>query len=99
MKNTIIAITIVLGINFGAFAQNGNGGLLGYGSVSNWQQEQLFDWSKAGWVIALNNTIGNNPLNLPGGHGLTNDTTAPLGSGALLLIGFGAAYALKKKRK
>jgi hypothetical protein len=33
------------------------------------------------------------------GHGETGDQPAPLGSGALLLIGFGAAYALKKNKK
>ena len=33
------------------------------------------------------------------GHGETGDVDAPLGGGALLLIGFGAAYAAAKKRK
>lgn len=31
-------------------------------------------------------------------HGLQGNQPAPLGSGALLLIGFGAAYALSKKK-
>ena len=40
-------------------------------------------------------------LVLPGlpGHGETTNQSAPVGSGALLLIGFGAAYAMSKKRK
>ncbi len=33
------------------------------------------------------------------GHKLPDDQNAPLGSGALLLIGFGAAYAMSKKKK
>ena len=33
------------------------------------------------------------------GHGGTGNQDAPLGGGALLLIGFGAAYAAAKKRK
>lgn len=33
------------------------------------------------------------------GHGHDDDQPAPLGSGAMLLIGFGAAYALKKSKK
>ena len=33
------------------------------------------------------------------GHGHDDDQPAPLGSGALLLIGFGAAYGLKKSKK
>jgi len=32
------------------------------------------------------------------GHGKTDNQPAPLGGGALLLIGFGAAYALSKKK-
>jgi len=39
---------------------------------------------------------GGSPM-LPG-HGESGNQPAPLGSGALLLIGFGAAYALKKKK-
>ena len=31
------------------------------------------------------------------GHGQTTNQNAPLGSGALLLLGFGAAYAMSKK--
>ncbi len=39
-----------------------------------------------------------NPF-LPG-HGESDDQNAsPLGGGALLLIGFGAAYALKKRNE
>lgn len=33
---------------------------------------------------------------LPGEHGSSNDAEAPLGGGALLLLAFGTAYALKK---
>ena len=38
-------------------------------------------------------------LMLPNGHGLTNDETAPLGSGIAILMGLGAAYALKKRKE
>ena len=38
-------------------------------------------------------------INLPGSHGTTNDESAPLGGGALLLIGFGAAYAMRRRKK
>lgn len=33
------------------------------------------------------------------GHGQSGDQPAPIGSGALMLIGFGAAYAIYKKNK
>ena len=36
---------------------------------------------------------------LPSQHGLTDNQSAPLGSGALMLIGFGAAYVLTKRNK
>ena len=38
---------------------------------------------------------------MPGlpGHGQSDNQSAPLGGGALLLIGFGAAYAMSKKSK
>jgi len=36
---------------------------------------------------------------LPGEHGLEDNQDAPLGGGALLLIGFGAAYAMNKRSK
>lgn len=32
-------------------------------------------------------------------HGQTADQSAPLGGGALLLVGFGAAYAIARRRK
>lgn len=31
--------------------------------------------------------------------GTSNDEQAPLGTGAMLLIGFGAAYAMKKRKE
>ena len=88
MKKLALTIAIVLGMSFGAFAQDEvfvqqSGGLFGYGNTS----ESIF--ARTGGLV----------LSLPDSHGATDDVTAPLGSGALLLIGFGAAYALKKKRK
>ena len=90
MKKLVLTIAIVLGMALGASAQyfdNGQsngGGLFGYGATR--------DADNGGGISA--------PL-LPGGHGLdTNqDAETPLGSGALLLIGFGAAYALSKRSK
>ena len=88
MKKLALTIAIVLGMSFGSFAQNDvfvqqSGGLFGYGD-----EKSVFDRSS----LFLD-------LSLPSAHGNDSDVTAPLGSGALLLIGFGAAYALKKKSK
>ena len=91
MKKIALTIAIVLGISFSSFAQ---GGMFGYG------QSRVNDnaWSNPSW----NNdwTRGILPLLvLPNVHGGNQDQTAPVGSGALLLIGFGAAYAMKKRKK
>ena len=84
MKKLLLTISIILGMSLGAFAQEG--GLFGLGKSRE----------SANLREGENN---NSLLNLPNAHGETNDVQAPLGSGALLLIGFGAAYALKKRRK
>jgi LPXTG-motif cell wall-anchored protein len=85
MKKLALTIAIVLGLGLGAFAQQG-GGLFQYGSSSDGGDATYF---------------GNRSplmLNLPD-HGETTSQPAPLGGGALLLIGFGAAYALKKRNE
>lgn len=85
MKNLTLIIAIVLGMTIGASAQNG--GLFGKGP----SRDMDYGYSTREGEGGL--------LNLPSAHGEANDQGAPLGSGALLLIGFGAAYALKKRKK
>ena len=86
MKKTLLTIAIVLGMTLGAVAQKQGGGLFGMGDQ---RQADSYDYSVY--------TRGGSLL-LPDNHGETEDqSSAPLGSGALLLIGFGAAYALRKK--
>lgn len=50
---------------------------------------------------ASDNREENGTFRGPGlpGHGEEGDQDAPLAGGALLLIGFGAAYAMSKKNK
>ena len=90
MKKTAIIIAIMLGITIGASAQNR--GLFGLGPEAE------------NGDVYFNNSLyrGDAPytggdIALPGEHGSSSDQATPLGTGALLLIGFGAAYALKKK--
>ena len=83
MKKLVLTIAIVLGLGIGAFAQ---GGLFGKGETSGSSRDEG------------TSLLGSGP-GLPGGHGEGGDSPAPLGSGALLLIGFGAAYALKKRQE
>ena len=83
MKKSLLTIAILLGLSLGAFAQ---GGLFGFGSTR--ESESYSSRENNGSL-----------MNLPDTHGDTNDHAAPLGSGALLLIAFGAAYALKRRKK
>ena len=89
MKKIVLTIAIVLGMAFGASAQYfGDNGQPNGGGLFG--RGETRDADNGDGVSA--------PL-LPG-HGLnTNQDAAPLGSGALLLIGFGAAYALSKNSK
>lgn len=74
---------IFCGLALGSFAQ---GGLFGFGETRD---------------SGLSGSRESNEsfINLPSSHGDTSDASAPLGSGSLLLIGLGAAYALKKKSR
>ena len=93
MKKIALTIAIVLGISMSSFAQ---GGLFQYGEVSDQDY-----YGSAWYALDQNNEFQRNSLLLPGlpFHGETDNMDAPLGGGALLLIGFGAAYALKKRNK
>lgn len=85
MKKTFLTLAIVFGISLGVFAQQG-GGLFGMGP-----QRNSYDYE-------YDQEYRNGLLALPSSHGQTEDQT-PLGTGALLLMGFGAAYAMKKRQK
>ena len=90
MKKLALTFAIILGLGIGAFAQ---GGLFRYGAVSD---EDYYGSSY--WALDENErTQGLLFPELPG-HGETDNMDAPLGGSALLLIGFGAVYALKKRR-
>ena len=69
--------------------------VLGMG-VAAFAQGGLFKYGNEDEYAMDRGTLGN--PNLPG-HGETGNQNAPLGGGALLLIGFGAAYALKKRNE
>ena len=94
MKKLVLTIAVVLGMTLGASAQyfanndaqpNQGGGLFGRGMVS----DEIY-YGAGGY---------NGGLPLLPFHNQEGDQDAPLGSGALLLIGFGAAYAASKRRK
>ena len=90
MKKLVLTIAIVLGMTFGASAQyfgdNGQpqgGGLFGRGATPEGPM----------------NTPGNSDFPLLPMHNQEGNQDAPLGSGVLLLIGMGTAYAMAKKNR
>ena len=83
MKKLGLTLAVVLGLGLASFAQEG-GGLFGRGTSE--VRENASD--KGGMINSMTSTINTNTTE-----------TSPLGSGAALLIGFGAAYMMAKKRK
>ena len=69
------------------------GGLFGLGDLG------LFGMSRDGGTFSLCFPGHNFTTNWNGGSQGHDDDLLPLGNGALLLVGFGAAYALSKRKK
>lgn len=81
-----MTVAIVLGLSMSTFA-NPNGGLF-----------QRSETTEPTGVYG--DREGGGGITMPGlpGHGETGNQPAPLGSGVAVLLGFGAAYLVGKKR-
>ena len=93
MKKLALTFAIVLGLSLSTFA---GGGIFQRGYEA---QEEANN--RSGYFNYYDSfRDGEDPTfpNLPG-HGTDDNGNAPLAGGALLLIGFGAAYAMKKKNE
>ena len=88
MKKLVLTIAVVLGMTIGASAQYfcDNGQAQGGGLFSRGETPNYADGDEQQMPL------------LPA-HGQNTNQNAPLGGGALLLIGFGAAYAMSKKNR
>lgn len=91
MKRIILCFVIVFGLTIAAHSQtDASGGILFNGGG-------LFQFGAINEEYSLGlRDVG---LFLPDSHGIDTDVNAPLGGGIFLLMGFGAAYALKKKKE
>lgn len=96
MKKLVLTAAILMGFVMGSYAQHslfegkGNqtkGGLFYRGDFS----ENYTKGEDASLWLPTHNIIGNADADV--------EPEAPLGGGALLLIGFGAAYAMSKRNK
>ena len=92
MKKLILSIAIVLGLSLTTFAGPGDGGLFGSG-YSNQDNSGLLGSRDDGEQTEIASP------GLPHEHNMTGDQDAPLGSGVLMLLGLGAAYAFTKKKE
>ena len=95
MKKLALTFAIVLGLSLTSFA--GGGGLFQRGTEAEEETN-----NRSGYFNYYDMFRGDRDgEGLPGlpNHNEDENVNAPLGGGTLLLIGLGAAYALKKKRK
>ena len=92
MKKLVLTIAIVLGMTFSASAQTGL-----FGDNGQPQGGGLFGRGATPEDPASTQGGSSTPL-LPM-HGQEGNQDAPLGSGVLLLIGMGTAYAMAKKNR
>ena len=99
MKKIVLTVAIILGFAMGSYAQGlyrdnevMGGGLFGRGPIYE-------GMSRDGGTFSLCFPGHNFTTNWNGGSQGHDDELLPLGNGALLLIGFGAAYALSKRKK
>mgnify|MGYP006908795175 CR=1 FL=1 len=92
-----MTIALVLGLGMTAFAQQAGGGLLNRGESKQSSNDRNSPyWSP--FYLPEHGGVFNGDADLDPGPDPFNPP-APLGGGALLLVGFGAAYAMAKRKK
>ena len=102
MKKLVLIAAIILGFALGSYAQGlyqdnkvMGGGLFGRGPIYFYE-----GMTRDGGTFSLCFPGHNFITNWNGGsQGHDDELIVPLGSGALLLMGFGAAYAMSKRKK
>jgi len=99
MKKIVLTAAVILGFTMGSYAQGlyqdnevMGGGLFGRGPINE-------GMTRDGGTFSLCFPGHNFITNWNGGSQGHDDELLPLGNGALLLIGFGAAYAMSKRKK
>lgn len=98
MKKQIMTIALVLGLGMTALAQQAGGGLFNRGEIGHSSYDRSNSKGSDGFFLPVHGGIFNGDAEVNPGEDST-DPPAPLGGGALLLVGFGAAYAMTKRKK
>ena len=103
MKKIVLTAIIILGFAMASFAQgyyqDRGGGLFQRGFYDEGFYNDEWSSTKNVNIFGLFFPGHNFTTNWNGGSQGHDDELLPLGNGALLLIGFGAAYALSKRNK
>ena len=86
MKKTLLTAVILLGLGLSTYAQFDGGGIFKRGPKSN----EYFSYRE---------NYEGGLINLPPSHGSNEDSSAPVGSGIVVLVSLGAAYMVGKKHK
>ena len=97
MKKQIMTIALVLVLGMTALAQQAGGGLFNRGESRQSGYDRTDIGGNEFFLPVHGGILGGDAEVDPGED--SNDPPAPLGGGALLLVGFGAAYAMTKRKK
>ena len=101
MKKLVLTAAIILGFAMGSNAQQNTGGLFQRGSVGMTRDDVAGLYLPGDGFHGIGGNADGTDMNF-------DDTewewqshlpVTPIGSGALLLMGFGAAYAMSKRKK
>ncbi|MCR5039523.1 MAG: hypothetical protein K6A94_09325 [Bacteroidales bacterium] len=98
MKKQIMTIALVLGLCMTALAQQAGGGLLYRGERRHSGNDRGYIGSNDPFFLPVHGGIFNGDADVDPGPD-PFDPPVPVGGGTLLLVGFGAAYAMTKRNK
>lgn len=93
MKKLTTIIVLIIGMALASKAQevSAGGGLFGRGSVSEEVNQGVY--------FEHQSLLGGGDMPRIPAHGESGNQSAPIGSGVLMLLGLGAAYAVMKKHE
>ena len=100
MKKLVLTAAIILGFAMGSNAQQNTGGLFQRGSVGMTRDDEVGLYLPGNGSHGIGGNADGTDMNFDETEwDWQSQVDTPLGSGALLLIGFGAAYAMSRRRK
>lgn len=100
MKKLVLTTAIILGFAMGSNAQQNTDGLFQRGSVGMTRDSEAGLFLPGEGLHGIGGNADGTDTNFDDtAWDWESNLPAPIGSGALLLIGFGAAYAMARRKK